>query len=65
MRVAEWKYWNPKLRILLKVWKRLFSVIPAQAGIQPFQVIRMLLDSPAYRQAGVFTGMTTSYDFKS
>jgi len=40
---------------LVKSLKRLFSVIPAQAGIQPFQVVRI-------SWIPVFTGMTTFYD---
>jgi thiol-disulfide isomerase/thioredoxin len=42
--------------------KGLFSVIPAQAGIQSFSVLGIPLDSPACRQAGVFTRMTTFYE---
>jgi len=40
---------------LVKSLKRLFSVIPAQAGIQYFYVVRILW-------IPVFTGMTTFYD---
>ena len=41
---------------LVKSLKRRFSVIPAQAGIQYFHVVRILW-------IPVFTGMTTFYDF--
>jgi len=41
---------------LVKSIKRLFFVIPAQAGIQSFQVVRILW-------IPVFTGMTTFFDF--
>jgi hypothetical protein len=40
---------------LVKSLKKLFSVIPAQAGIQYFQVVRILW-------IPVFTGMTTFYE---
>jgi len=40
---------------LVKSLKRLFSVIPAQAGIQYFYVVRIFW-------IPVFTGMTTFYD---
>ena len=41
---------------LVKSLKRPFSVIPAQAGIQSFHVVRILW-------IPVFTGMTTFYEF--
>ena len=40
---------------LVKSLKRLFSVIPTQAGIQYFHLVRILW-------IPVFTGMTTFYD---
>ncbi len=40
---------------LVKSLKRLFSVIPAQAGIQYFHLVRIFW-------IPVFTGMTTFYD---
>ena len=36
---------NFKVNGLVKSLKRLFSVIPAQAGIQSFYVLRIFLDS--------------------
>jgi len=40
---------------IVKSPKRLFSVIPAQAGIQYFYIVRIFW-------IPVFTGMTTFYD---
>jgi hypothetical protein len=49
------RYFKARIDDLVKSLKRLFSVIPAQAGIQSFQVFRILW-------IPVFTGMTTFYD---
>ena len=51
-------YWNNEKTVLdglVKSLKRLFSVIPAQVGIQYFHVARIFW-------IPVFTGMTTFYD---
>jgi len=42
---CEMEMSESKIEGLIKSVKRLFSVIPAQAGIQAFKVVRVPLDS--------------------
>jgi len=57
LQISDCRFKNPKSKIdgLVKSLKVRFFVIPAQAGIQCFQVVRIIW-------IPVFTGMTTFYD---